>query len=474
LHSLVPAAGSLTSTEGKPATLAGSAAKESSAPKKSIDATPKLAETEAPVVPVTEAAAPVAARTGSSSSSSSDEEKRRKKAAKSKSRSVSRGKRASIFGGLLGKKDKAEEKKEDDVAAKKEEETTVAPVAECSYTSHDLNWYTTNIHLASTATAPIIAPIVTDDLPKPIEEAKPVEEAKPIEEAKPTEETATPVIAPIVEEKPKPTKRGSIFGNFVEKLKSPTTEKKESELVPAPISKDSEVSAEAPKIEEPIAPIVPVADGTTETPKVEETKPVNATTPHKEKSSFSFGKFLGGSKEKVKSPTTEKAPSSEAPQLEDPVKADEAPVLAPIEPVAAPVEPVADAPKEEEPVGVTSTATATPPTTTQKKRGSIFGNLTGGSVKKEKDGETSEKPKGLSGLFRSASKATKAKKEEKTTTAPAKVDEATEPKDDAPLTEAKLETPVAATEPQSIGDVVPDAVAVGQAPKSTTQVATSA
>ena len=119
LHSLVPAAGSLTSTEGKPTALA--ATKESSAPKKSTDVTPKLAETEAPAVPATEASAPVAARTGSSSSSSADEEKR-KKAAKSKSRSVSRGKRASIFGGFLGKKEKTEEKKEEDAEVKKEYE----------------------------------------------------------------------------------------------------------------------------------------------------------------------------------------------------------------------------------------------------------------------------------------------------------------------------------------------------------------
>lgn len=286
-----------------------------------------------------------------------------------------------------------------------------------------------------------------------------------MEETK-AEETPAPVVA---EEKPKPTKRGSIFGNFVEKLKSPTTEKKESELVPAPISKEPEVATDAPKTEEPIAPIVPVTDGTTEAPKVEEAKP--ATTPHKEKTPFSFGKFLGGAKEKVKSPTTEKAPASEAPKLEDPVKADEAPVLAPIEPVV-PVEPVAEAPKEEEaPIGVTSTATATP--ATQKKRGSIFGNLTG-SVKKEKDGEASEKPKGLSGLFRSASKATKTKKEEKTATAPAKVEETTEPKEEVPVTEEKKVEAPAATEPQSIGDVVPDAVTVGQAPKSTPEVATTA
>jgi hypothetical protein len=81
-------------------------------PKKSTDATLKPAETttEAPAIEEAVVAAP--ARAGSSSSSSSDEEKRAKKA-KSKSRSASRGKRTSIFGGLLGKKDKADEKKEE-------------------------------------------------------------------------------------------------------------------------------------------------------------------------------------------------------------------------------------------------------------------------------------------------------------------------------------------------------------------------
>jgi hypothetical protein len=64
------------------------------------------------VVPVgDEAVVATPARAGSSSSSSSDEEKKAKKN-KTKSRSASR-KRASMFAGLLGKKDKAEEKKEE-------------------------------------------------------------------------------------------------------------------------------------------------------------------------------------------------------------------------------------------------------------------------------------------------------------------------------------------------------------------------
>ena len=237
--------------------------------------------------------------------------------------------------------------------------------------------------LAPSAVAPVIpAPEAVPALEQPkAEEAVapvpfiPVTEDKKVEEKK------------VEEEKPKPTKRGSIFGNFVEKLKSPTHEKKEADLVPAPVAKEPETTTEITKPEEttiaPIAPVAPATDGTTEpTPATEEIKPETkaaTATPHKEKQGFSFGKFLGGAKEKVKSPTTEKAPETKA---EDTVKPEETPA-----PVVAPVEPIAEEPKEvkkeEEPAtGVTSTASATP--ATKAKRGSIFGNLTG-SVKKEKE-----------------------------------------------------------------------------------------
>jgi hypothetical protein len=287
-------------------------------------------------------------------------------------------------------------------------------------------------------------------------------------------------------EKPKPTKRGSIFGNFVEKLKSPTHEKKEADLIPAPVAKEPETTTETTKPEETaIAPVAPVTEGTTEpTPATEEIKPetkATTSTPHKEKQGFSFGKFLGGAKEKVKSPTTEKASE---PKAEETVKPEEtpAPIVDPVVPIA-PVEPIAEEPKEvkeEEPAtGVTSTAAATP--ATKAKRGSIFGNLTG-SVKKEKEGETSEKPAGLMGLFRNASKAGRTKKEKEVATPPAKVDEAAEPKEEkteTPVVDAKKEDTLAApaaTEPTTIGDVVPDAVTVGHAPeiKSTPQVASTA
>jgi hypothetical protein len=103
-----------------------------------MDATPKLAEGETAA-----AGEPVAARTGSSSSSSSDEEKR-KKAAKSKSRSVSRGKRASLFGGLLGKKDKEPKDETDAVKTEpevKKEEPAVVPHLDES----KLIWSTFNV-----------------------------------------------------------------------------------------------------------------------------------------------------------------------------------------------------------------------------------------------------------------------------------------------------------------------------------------
>ncbi|KAF2120841.1 Pleckstrin homology domain-containing protein [Lophiotrema nucula] len=429
----------------KPA-LAAAVAKNST-PKKSVDA-PKPAEAEASTS--TEVAAP--ARTGSSSSSSSDEEKKKKKASKSKSRSVSRGKRASIFGGFFGNKDKEEKKEEkkDEEEAKKEE--TPIPAAEPT---------------AVSATAPVI----TEDIPKVGEELKnetTIPAAEPV--AATTTEAPKEETKPAVEEKPKPTKRGSIFGSFVEKLKSPTTEKKESEVVPAPPAKEPETTAEAPKVEEPVTAAPIPADVTAEAPKEEKKEGVKpATTPAKEKQHFSFGKFLGGAKEKVKSPSTEKSPVEAAKTTtEEPAKAEETPAPVP----AAPIEPAAEAPKEEAIKPAEEAPATTTPAATKPKRGSIFGNLTG-SVKKEKEGEASDKPKGLSGLFRQASKAGKSKKEkEPTTSTPPKVEEETATTEPA-KEEKKEETPVA-TEPTSIGDVVPSAISVGEAPKSTPQVSASA
>lgn len=327
---------------GKPTALAGASA----APKKSMDAAPKLAEAEA----AGEASA-APARTGSSSISSSDEAKAKK--AKSKSRSVSRGKRASILGGLLGKKDK--EHKTESEAVKEEPETkTEEPAA-------------TAPHLDE---IPTTAPVDANEVVKPAEQttaepAVPATAAAPVEEAPKAEE---PVAAAAAPEKPKPTKRASIFGTFVEKLKSPTTEKKEAEagLAAAPAVKENETPAvdAAKPAEEATPAAAPSANeaAATELNK-DETKPVVATsTPSKEKEHFSFGKLFG-SKDRAKSPAAqEKLPEPKAetaaPQIED---------------AAAP------APATEATAEVTPAATETKPEVTeepkQDKRKSFFGNL---------------------------------------------------------------------------------------------------
>jgi hypothetical protein len=392
------------------------AAASSSAPKKSTDL-----DTAKPAEP-TEATPARAGSSSSSSSSSSDEDKKKKKKSKSKSRSVSRGKRASFFGGLLNKKDKveekAEEKKEEKAEEKKDEPATTTEAE---------------------ASAPVITPVVapaTEEAPKAAEEPK-------LEEAVATDVATEPKVEKTEEKKPKPTKRGSIFGTLREKLKSPTTEKKESDVVPAVPAKDTETPAEAPKAEPIIAPTEIIAEQAEAAAKAEEkeTKPAGTTpTPHKEKEHFSFGKFLN----KAKSPTTETAP-----KLEEPTKKEATP-----EP-AAPAVPAVEDPKEEDkkeetPIGVTTTASAAP---APKKRGSVFGSL-----------------------FRKASTSIRPKKEESSAT-PAKAEESVEAKeedkkvDEAPTEETAEKKP---TEPVTIGDVVPEAVQVGQAPKSTPEVSATA
>lgn len=291
------------------------------------------------------------------------------------------------------------------------------------------------------ASAPVVAPVAapaTEKTPKAAEETK-------LDEAVATDVATKPKVEK-AEEKPKPTKRGSIFGTLREKLKSPTAEKKESDVVPAVPAKDTETPAEAPKAGEPIvAPTEIIAQQIEAAAKTEEkdTKATGTTTtPHKEKEHFSFGKFLN----KAKSPTSETAP-----KLEEPAKE------ATPEPSAAvaPAAPVVEAPKEEDkkedtPIGVTTTASAAP---APKKRGSVFGSL-----------------------FRKASTSVRPKKEESTAT-PAKVDEPVEAKaeekkvDEAPKEETADKK---AAEPATIGDVVPEAVQVGQAPKSTPEVSATA
>ncbi|CBX92553.1 hypothetical protein LEMA_P052590.1 [Plenodomus lingam JN3] len=401
----------------KPTALAGA----TTAPKKSMDAAPKLAEGEAAgTSSETPAAAP--ARTGSSSSSSSDEQKKAKKS-KSKSRSASR-KRASIFG--FGKKDKTP--KEDGAAVKtdgeaKTEESSAIPHLNEVGETPSAGPVTTN------------APVITSEIPQAGQEMK--DEATP---AAATTEADAP------QEKPAVKKRGSIFGTFVEKLKSPTTEKKEHELVaPPPPAKDSEATPEAAKtLDEAVAgaPATPVADASeSAAPKTEE-KP--GSTPSKEKEHFSFGKLFG-SKERSKSPAAaDKAaePKSDvAPQVQDAAAANEsAAPLQPVEPTASATEAKVEPAHEETPK--------------KEKRTSFFGNLS-----------------------RSLSKATSGKKEAKPAEkkeSSAAIPEGEENKAETPAAAHVQEASTAASAEKSIGDVPAEAVTVGEAPKSTQTVPATA
>ncbi|KAF2856014.1 hypothetical protein T440DRAFT_531050 [Plenodomus tracheiphilus IPT5] len=406
----------------KPTALAGA----TSAPKKSLDATPKLAEGEAAAATSSETPAVVPARTGSSSSSSSDEEKKAKKT-KSKSRSASR-KRASIFG--FGKKEKA---LKDEGAVKTEpevkaEEPAVVPNAEAGETS---------------AAGPVTtnAPVITQDIPHAGQELK--DEATPAA-ATSTETDAT--AAASTQEKPAVKKRGSIFGSFVEKLKSPTTEKKEHDFAPQPPAKDAETIPESSKpldeavVGAPATPVVAEPASESAAHKTEE-KPIS--TPSKEKEHFSFGKLFG-SKERSKSPAAgEKASEPKvdaaAPQIQDPAPAaDES---------AAPLQAV-------EPIAPTTETKVEEETPKKEKRTSFFGNLSR-SLSKATSGKKDSKP---------------AEKKEPAAAIP----EAEENNAEVPVVAQPEEASAPAPAEKTIGDVPAEAVTVGEAPKGAQTVSTTA
>lgn len=422
----------LTSRLGKPAVAAPAAKAEEGTPKKSTDVKPAEGED----------------RRGSSSSSSGDDaEGKKKKNKKSKSRSVSR-KRASVFGGLLGKKEheKKEVKKEEAKEEAKEEdkkegeEAKEEPTAEAvveAPAGKPTKQVAQNRHRANTLF-----------LAEASEAAAPAEEAKPAEgeEAKPEE---AKVEAPETKPATKANKRTSIFGGFFEKVRSPTTEKKETEVAPTVPPKDTEAPAATEEAAKPAEG--EEAKPAEEAPKTAEgeastTPAATATTPAKEKGGF-FSKF---GKKEAKSP----APVAEASKEE-----------------AKPAEVEATPAAEGEAAGTTATATATPEPGKEKRRTSFFGNFGAKNTEGEADGE---KKRGLGGLFRNPSKAVKSNKEKKENATPAKVEEEAENKTEetpAAAEEAKKEDEEAKKEeePKAIGDVVPDAVAVGQSSTPTVQ-----
>lgn len=198
--------------------------------------------------------------------------------------------------------------------------------------------------------------------------------------------------------------------------------------------------------------------------KADETKPVDTkqpavSTPSKEKEHFSFGKLFG-SKDRAKSPAaTDKTPIVEpskvdavAPQIEDTTAPAATETTEPV--VAAPV-----AETKAEPTPVEKKEETTP--AKKEKRGSIFGSL-GRSLSKATKGKESKEAK-------------------KETVAPTTVPEAAEPKEETPavapvVAEEKKEeaAPVVAPTEQTIGDVAPASINVGEAPKSAPAVSTTA
>jgi len=321
--------------------------------------------------------------------------------------------------------------------------------------------------------------------------AAPIQDSKPAEGIVATDNAAD--AAPVLEEPaktgeptiedankkptlPKPSKRGSVFGNFFEKVRSPVTEKKESDVAPAVPPKDNETAPVIPLPTETAAaepPIENAFDENKEAPAV----PPKAERPTVEKKESFFEKFLHMG-EKAKTPTTETAPvlptSTEAPAAET----TEAPKIE--------TEAPKDTPAVEDKAPITNghhkeETGATEPAKTDKRRSSFFSNL-GGTIKGKKEptsgdeaAEGTEKktpmPAKLGGLFRNPSKMMRGNKEtKKEHPAPTKVEETTE----APSTTEAPKIPEAEKPKEdseapvtSIGDVVPEAVSVGTPHQST-------
>ncbi|KAJ5779425.1 hypothetical protein N7457_007145 [Penicillium paradoxum] len=227
------------------------------------------------------------AEAGESAKEEPKEEKKEEKITAAKSRSQSR-KRTSIFGSLLGKKD-AEEKKEETPAA--EEPKAAEPAAETAVEA------AAPVAAAETAeTAPAPAEVVEPTVETPAEATETVEET-PKEEAKEEKKK---------EEKKdeKKSKRASIFGNFFQKVASPSQEKSEKEAT-VPAVEETPVASTAPQLESPVeeAAVKPVEPESVTAPAADETAVVETSAAEpvsspKEKRRTSFFGNLGMKKEK--------------------------------------------------------------------------------------------------------------------------------------------------------------------------------
>ena len=250
-------------------------------------------------------------------------------------------------------------------------------------------------------------------------------------------------------------------------MKSPAKEKdqKDAELKPTVPPKDTPVAETAPQL-----PETTTTETTEETPKTEsEVKPEptdkkeELTTPNKEKPGFLSGLSFSGKRNRSVSPsantteapvTTEDTALPEIPKEASPVeegKSDEAIAeTTAVDPLKS-AEPVtAEASKAE------TSKTESPKTeSTPNKRQSVLGNLGRRASKAFKGMQAPKKE--------NAPPSTEAKKEE-TTEAPKAVEE--------PATNG--ETKPAETQPQQIGDVVPEAINIGKPENQPAAVTASA
>ncbi|KAI5206674.1 hypothetical protein E4T38_03792 [Aureobasidium subglaciale] len=440
-----------------------------------------------------------------SSSSSSDAEAAAKKAKKSRSASRN-GKRHSIFGGIMGKKAEHDVEKEEKKEVKAEEKTIEADKAATEPIEEPV---------AAETVAPLEAEaIAARVIDAPVEETKAVEAVEPVVEAPATEvpagveevpvaesapaveaaalaaeekplETAAVEESPVVnsiaskpveekkktEERPKTNKRSSLFGSFFDKVRSPTSEKKESEVAPVVPAKETVVSAEPPVLPEPTtensnldpsavettaAPVI--AKPVTEAPKEAELEAAKIETPvvtpggTERKSSF-FGSLAKKTRSKSPAPGV----ATDAPAV--PPKDDEVVAAAPVveAPAATPEVAAEEAVKEPiVPATETKIETSKAATPKENRRKSYFGGF-GGAKKEKTDAESPQEDKSMlgkvTGLFRTKSQAARPVKKETVTPTepvpaiPATETAATEPTvvDTPTVVEPKVEEPAVET-----------------------------
>ncbi|KAK4987134.1 hypothetical protein LTR50_004831 [Elasticomyces elasticus] len=367
-------------------------------------------------------------RNRSSSSSSSNDERAAASKSKSKSRSVSRGKGAGFLGAFMGKKEehdaKKEVKKEENGEATEEireakHDTTAERALEMGEHKHHHGMAVPLVGGAAAGTA--LDAEAIGYLQHPVAMLT-THEASRVMEAPATEILPTSTESGVVSDAttgpvgttkgtvtpPKPTKRNSIFGAIFEKVRSPTSEKKEPDFAPAVPPKDVERSTGPPVLPETTTTIeIPaIATASDTRHAVPESSPhVNATTPRKEKESF-LGGWMNKARAKSPSATHERKGSaherrgvaSEAPTV--PAKFDDPIATAPngVDKLDIPAEPS------------TAAATATTPDAVKERRQSSFFGLAAGN---NADGKASVSSK-FGSIFRRNSQAVRAAKEGQT------------------------------------------------------------